>query len=182
MQLQFRRAQAVLGGIDGAVGYYSDVADAQLAFDLQQIGLSLVAGQLSDRLAERARGVLTRRGPTRLRCGAGLRGPTSKRVDHPIVRKGEQSGLESSGRFQAGNISRQRKPDLLQQLVGCCLAADIALEIAPDTELVSPVELIERRSVVARIASNQSLVALFGIGHADIIATQQFLLCQPEVY
>jgi hypothetical protein len=47
-QFQFSRVQAALDRIDRALRCLSDVADAQLAFELQQEGFALVAGQLPD--------------------------------------------------------------------------------------------------------------------------------------
>jgi hypothetical protein len=47
-QFQLCRVQAALDRIDRALRCLSDVADAQLALELQQEGFALVAGQLPD--------------------------------------------------------------------------------------------------------------------------------------
>jgi hypothetical protein len=86
------------------------------------------------------------------------------------VCQGEQPRPESRYRFKARGIAGQREPDLLEQVVRGRLVAHIALKIAPDAQLMSSVELIECGSVAARVASYESFVVFFRIGHGRIIA------------
>jgi hypothetical protein len=43
-QCQSRKVQTALDRLNGDIGYFTDVADAQFTFELQEIGFTLLVG------------------------------------------------------------------------------------------------------------------------------------------
>src|SRR3569833_2292950 len=115
VQFRSRHPDPAVHCVDRALGDFGDLANTQLTFQVQQVGVALLTSQL----AQRSRQSVT--------CFIGLRGTgrrwnalgrtVSARLDHPVVRQREKSWSEACDRFEAYRVSGQGQPDFLQEVV-----------------------------------------------------------------